>query len=46
MDDLSGLCRLVVIPKVSVDKSPEVTIVEKTSPTKQRAPKLLGIKPV
>ena len=46
MDELAGLCRLVVVPKLSVDKSPEVIMVEKISPIQQRALKFLGIKPV
>ena len=46
MDELAGLCRLVAVPKISVDQTPEVIMVEKISPTQQRALKLLGIKPV
>ncbi len=46
MDELAGLCRLVVVPKISTDKTPEVIMVEKISPTQHRALKLLGIKPV
>ena len=46
MDELAGLCRLVVVPKISTDKTPEVIMAEKISPTQQQALKLLGIKPV
>jgi hypothetical protein len=46
MDELAGPCPLVVIPKISVDKTPEVVMVEKVSPTQRWALKLLGIKPV
>ena len=46
IDELAGLCRLVVVPKISTDKTPEVIMVEKISPTQQRALKLQGIKPV
>lgn len=46
MDELAGLCHLVVAPKISVDKIPEVIMVEKMSPTQQQVLNLLGTKPV
>jgi transposase len=37
VDELAGLCRLVDVPKVSVDKTPEGVLVQKVSPTQQRS---------
>lgn len=45
MDELSALCRLVVVPKISTDTSNEVVMMETISPTQQRVFKLLGFKP-
>ena len=45
MDELSALCRLVVVPKISTDTSDEVVMMEAISPTQQRVFKLLGFKP-
>ena len=45
MEELSGLCRLVVVPKISTDTSNEVVMMETISPTQQRVFKLLGFKP-
>ena len=45
MEELSGLCRLVVVPKLSTDTSNEVVMMEIISPTQQRVFKLLGFKP-
>ncbi len=44
MEELSGLCRLVVVPKIGTDATPEVVMVEKISATQKRAFKLLNIK--
>lgn len=45
MDELSGLCRLVVVPKISVESSDEVVMMETIRPTQQRAFKLPDVKP-
>ena len=45
MEELSGLCRLVVVPKISTDPSDEVVMMETISPTQHRVFKLLGFKP-
>jgi len=44
MDELSGLCRLVVVPKIGTDATPEVVMIEKISAIQKRAFKLLNIK--
>jgi len=44
MEELSKACRLVVIPKIKTDASPEVVMVKKISPTQKQAFKLLNIK--
>lgn len=36
MDELSGLCRLVVVPKISAESSDEVVMMETIRPTQQR----------
>ena len=43
LDMLSGLCRTVVIPKISTKNKPEVVMVRKISATQKRALKLLGV---
>ena len=42
MGELSGLCRLVVVPKISTDAAPEVVMIEKIRAIQKRAFKLLG----
>ncbi len=44
MQELSGLCRLVMIPKLESDTSQEVIMYETISPTQKRALKLLNVK--
>ncbi|MCY4672939.1 MAG: hypothetical protein OXD43_04090 [Bacteroidetes bacterium] len=44
MEKLSGLCRLVVVPTIGTDATPEVVMIEKISATQKRAFKLLNIK--
>ncbi len=44
MEELSKACRLVVIPKIKTDASPEVVMVKEISPTQKQAFKLLNIK--
>ncbi len=44
MKDMSGLCRFVVLPKIAVDKAPEVIMFEQISDTQKRAFKLLNVK--
>jgi len=46
MDELSGLCRLVVVPKIATDKPPEVNMIAEISPMQKQAFKLLNIKPI
>ena len=43
MEELSGLCRLVVVPKIPVDKAPEVIMFEQISDTQKQAFKLLNV---
>ncbi|MCY4672540.1 MAG: hypothetical protein OXD43_02030, partial [Bacteroidetes bacterium] len=44
MEELSKACRLVVIPKIKTDASPEVVMVKEISSTQKQAFKLLNIK--
>ena len=44
MDELSRLCRVMVIPKIGSDATPEVVMVKKISSTQKQAFKLLNIK--
>jgi len=44
MDELPGLCRLVVVPKIGANATPEVVMIEKISVIQKRAFKFLNIK--
>ncbi len=44
MKTLSGLSRVVGVPKITTDNSPEVTLFEDYNPTQMKALKLLNIK--
>ncbi len=44
MEELSGVCRAVGVPKIATDDSPEVALYENRKPTEMKALNLLGIK--
>lgn len=44
MEELSGLCRAVGVPKIKTDNASEVALYEDCSPTQIKALKLLGVK--
>lgn len=44
LEKLSGVCRMVVIPKISAKKKPTVVMVRKVGNTQKRAFDLLGVK--